>query len=406
MNKGKKYTILTIFIIISIYTFIFFTYIRGWEIYPIVYVLLPLIRGIIIYDIISIIKQDAKRMNYIKYIVSISAELLCILSEWRYDSTIYIALLALGIRIFMELIGKKKTTQKTKKWSISNINITIIIIMLFFIIAIIIENYLLFNALILLLLEFIVLYDIKRTVKDPNTVVNYLNIIIFNILALLISIPVLSIYYDFLVYYVVISLLLLRIIVTLICIMFKKIPVIKRNKRKIMISAIISCVSCLIIVLVVKSLIIVRVPYQICGLIPGREIKFLETDKLKVINNINDLENLFKVYNDENKYYNAENIHYSEGKEKIIKEFGINKDFFDKYYLIFINEVTGNSATPKGIDYIIYNKSKNQLKFIQETTIQQRISAGADVMSYSSYFVKIEKKYAGEVSWKTKYKPF
>lgn len=188
-------------------------------------------------------------------------------------------------------------------------------------------------------------------------------------------------------------------------IVFKK----KHNTKKIIIGTIATIASCLLIFTIIKSIIIIKIPYQTC------HSNLWTSPNLKIIQNINELDKLFNedLINDEVLEYhvNTEMVYnkpikdlLKDNKENVIEKFDIDKDFFDKYYLVFVSEYLGNTASPMGIDYVTYNKTNNQVRFVQEDT--RGTKTGSTIVTYSSYFVKIEKKYLGDVSWETKYKPF
>lgn len=270
------------------------------------------------------------------------------------------------------------------------------------------------DILFLLLLEAIVFYDITQTVKNPNKIINYINIIIFNIFLLSKIIDIIDLV-DESITFIMISILMLRCIATLISIVFKKIPVLKRNTKKIIIGTIATTIGCLLIFTIVKSIIIIKIPYQTCSVkysMGGISFLWEKSGKLSIIKTRNELDTIFNedIINDYC-YRDAEVFFrkpvkdlLKDEKENVIEKFDIDKDFFDKYYLIFVSEYSGNTASPIGIDYVTYNKTNSQIRLVQEDTRGTKI--GGDVITYSSYFVRIEKKYFGEVSWETKYKPF
>ena len=423
MNKKTIiYIVLTVIIIFLILIFCGYPFFEEFN-----YIFLLFIRGIIIYDIINIVRKSEKGTSYIKFIISIITELLLIASGSTSDGDIgnlftYIALLLIGIRFIISLIEFKKNfsyknisykgepyMNKKKIYISITVTITILLFMIMFFLP---ETslrgffYSGLDILFLLLLEAIVFYDITKAVKNPDKIINYVNIIIFNIFVLFKIIDLVDEFVNF----IMISISILRIISIIIGIAFKKIPVLKHNTKKIIIGTIATTVICLLIFTIIKSVIIIKIPYQTC------HSNLWTSPNLKIIQNINELDKLFNedLINDEVLEYhvNTEMVYnkpikdlLKDNKENVIEKFDIDNDFFDKYYLVFVSEYSGNTASPIGIDYVTYNKTNNQVRFIQEDTRGTKIG-GSPIVTYSSYFVKIEKKYLGDVSWETKYKPF
>ena len=265
-----------------------------------------------------------------------------------------------------------------------------------------------YYILFLLLLESIAIYDITKVFKNPDKQINYINIIIFNV-CIIITMKGIMDYIGFFIPIIMICVLISRGIATIISICITKIPSIKVNFKKIIIVTISSC----ILFISIKSIIIIKVPHQIyyetC----------LWTGKLRVIQNMNEFNELFnediisedlqaiQILKAQQKLEES-NDAWQELKEKskkeIVAEFNIDDKFFDKYYLVFTSDASGNTAEPMGFAYITYNKMNKRVALIQEAPILPGI--GGDVYSSCSYFIKIEKKYFGEVEWKTKYKLF
>jgi len=273
----------------------------------------------------------------------------------------------------------------------------------------------------LLLLEAIVFYDIAQAMKNPDKKSNYIKITIFNIFIIIAIVSIMGDVSPF-IFIIPFSVSIPRVVIIMISILdkrisslkdtksnnFKKILTLKINIKKI----IIATISCLLLFMIIKSMIIVKIPYQV-------HCNTLLSGKLRVIQNMNELNELFnediiseqslifQQLEAQGKLEESKDLlkkEKEEAKQEVIEKFGIDNNFFNKYYLVFFSDASGNTAEPMGIDYITYNKINKQVKLVQEDAIVRGI--GGDVSSHCSYFVKIDKKYFGEVGWKTKYKLF
>lgn len=107
-KKAILYIVLTIIIIVLVLIFCGYPFFEEFN-----YIFLLFIRGLIIYDIINISRKSEKCTSYIKFIISITTELLLICSGSTLDGNIgnlfiYIALLLIGVRFIIGLIELKK----------------------------------------------------------------------------------------------------------------------------------------------------------------------------------------------------------------------------------------------------------------------------------------------------------
>ena len=186
--------------------------------------------------------------------------------------------------------------------------------------------------------------------------------------------------------------------------MFKKFELLKKNKMKIILALIIIVLMCIMI----NKLIIIKIPYQEYE---AQSLNGMFNNSIKVIKNMKDLDTLLEekemlslemsTATTQQRINDYINKKFEEEKKKIIETFKIDNDFFNKYYIILINDVSGNTASPLGFDYITYNRINKNIHLVQKDNPFATI--GGCVMSYKCSFVKIEKKYMGEINWETKY---
>ena len=405
MTKKVKVNIaLTIFITLSIYIMSIFTYTYKMSI---ITVLLPIIRGLIIFDIINMVKKPEKGTRHIEYIMSIIVELLFILLQCREENIFfYIAVIVIVIKIFIRLFEKEATNNNKNKYT----NITRIITLLLFFLAIIIEFFdyefiPIISIFLLAFLEELVRYDITKVVNSPDRIMNYINIAVFN-LFILMAINLSSMRFASITTIIIMLTIIIRVFVILICKKIKKKPTTKHKITKI----IIGIISCIVIFIIIKSIIVIKIPYDVYY------NTVLSPKKLMVINNEKEFNELFnediineqvqelEILQAQGKLKEKKDLIQElkeTSKQNLIEEFGIDDKFFDEYYLVFFADASGNTAVPMGIDYITYNKINKKVKFVQKDTIIRGF--GVDDYSYCSYFVKIDKKYFGEVGWKTEY---
>ena len=287
-----------------------------------------------------------------------------------------------------------------------------IIVVFIVALAVILKEYVILLFLPAALIVFLFFnYDVKKFREKPRKFISFINLIISSILLLGMLMSFLRIigeidflsynidnlnyfvldFDDYIEYFAIIfiALLILRIIILIFLIMFEKFSILKNNKKKIVIAVVILMIFCVLL----KNFIIVKIPYKIFDV---GDKYWGQEEGIEIIKDINELNMIFST-----KYLAEKQEDYL---IELIKEFEIDDNFFDNYYLVFVVEVTGNTAQPIGIDDITYNRLSRKINFIQEDFRGNR--TGLCVMTTSSYFIKIDKKYNGEIEWKIKYIPF
>ena len=247
-------------------------------------------------------------------------------------------------------------------------------------------------------------YYIRKIYKKDKDKINYLGIIYFIIMILIgISATGCSI----IAYYLFVFLIFFWIIINGIYFIFTKFEILKNNKMKIILAIIIVVLMSFII----NKLIVTKIPYQEYE---AQSLNGIFNNCIKVIENMEDLDNLLEnkeilslewstsiAETEINATDNYVNKKIEEEKKKLIETFKIDDDFFNEYYIIFIHNLTGNTAVPLGVDYITYNRMNKEIHLVQKDI--PFAAEGSSVITYKCSFIKIDKKYMGEINWKTKY---
>lgn len=293
-----------------------------------------------------------------------------------------------------------------------------LVMLMFFAVALFTKEYM---VTMLFWLECIVVYDMVRIIKDKNKIVNYINLVLSNISVLFLFISITEVDFDLAIKSI--QLLILRVLIDAVFI-------IRKNQILKKIAIIILIIVLLIIVIISGCYIyttkttLVKVPYEVCGVIDYNGVNGYNWSRyfgdirpgFKKIESSNQLNASFETIQNnfvdtifeygydklkEEREINRSKEELSQKRKNLEQQFEINQDFFNKYYIIEVNESSGNSSSPMGIDYIMYDKSNDKIMFIQEDL--KGNNQGATVMSYNHYFVKLPKEYIGEVEWETKY---
>ena len=191
---------------------------------------------------------------------------------------------------------------------------------------------------------------------------------------------------------------------------------IKRKKLLLVLGLLIVIVTILGIYIFINKVVVTSVPYEIYNVAYQDNSYYLfgGIKKVETIRNVTELNNLFENFRTDLKKVaerdglDEEFILETERNQNIVKEnllnrFNIwNDSFFNNYFLIFTQE-TGSSSNNYNINDIIYNRFSQELNLIRRVRRDKGVGAvNADIVA-TSYFIKIDKKYLGNVVWKYQY---